>query len=109
MAAITPGEVMLVGGDEARMALNRCPRCRARGLSNAELYFDHMAWVIRETKRLGKRPMIAGDMLLKNPSLIKRIDRAAVIMDWHYDLPASARDTIDLFPIAWVRRRRDHV
>jgi hypothetical protein len=86
--------ILFVGGDEAR-ALNRDARCRKRGMSDAELYLDHMCWVIRETKRLGKRPCIPGDMLLKFPGLIPEIDRDTVICDWHYD--SGSTESIQLF------------
>jgi hypothetical protein len=94
IARLNPDKLLFIAGDEAR-ALNRCARCRKRGLSDAALYLDHMQWVIRETKRLGKRPVIAGDMLLKYPHIISGIDKDTVIPDWHYD--SGSAETIRLF------------
>src|ERR1043166_2889815 len=68
LAAINPSPILHVGGDEA-WALNKCPRCQKRRLSNAEMYLDHYRWIIREVKRLGKRPAMWGDMLLKHPDI----------------------------------------
>lgn len=93
-AQLNKPEILFVGGDEAR-ALNRCPLCRKRGLGDAELYLDHMKWVIRETKRLGKRPGIAGDMLLKHPHIIPELDKDTVVFDWHYD--SGSEESLRLF------------
>ncbi len=93
-AELNRPEMLFIGGDEAR-ALNRCERCRKRGLSDAELYLDHMKWVIRETKRLGKRPCIPGDMLLKHPHIIHEIDKDTIILDWHYD--SGSEESLRLF------------
>jgi hypothetical protein len=93
-AAVNPGPILHVGGDEA-WALNTCPRCRRRRLSDAELYLDHFRWVIRETKRLGKRPAMWGDMLLKYPKIIPELDRDVLIFDWHYE--SGSAETIRQF------------
>jgi len=93
-ASMNRGKIWIIGGDEAR-ALNRCPRCQKRKLNDADLYLDHMQWVIRETKRLGKRPVLAGDMLLKHPQIISGTDKDTIILDWHYD--SGSRETIQLF------------
>jgi hypothetical protein len=94
LVAFNPSPVLHIGGDEA-WALNRCPRCQKRRLSNGELYLDHMRWVIRETKRLGKRPGIYGDMMLAHPEIIPHLDRDTLIYDWHYE--SGSADTIRLF------------
>src|SRR6185295_18215392 len=83
-AAINPSPVLHIGGDEPWI-LNSDERCRRRGLSKAELYIDHYRWVIRETKRLGKRPAMWGDILIKYPHLLSEIDRDVLIYDWHYE------------------------
>jgi len=94
VAGLNPHKILFIAGDEAR-SLNRCPRCRKRRLSDAELYLDHMKWVIRETKRLGKRPAMAGDMLLKHPQIVPEIDKDTIIQDWNYD--SGSPETIRFF------------
>lgn len=89
LAAISPSSVLHVGGDEV-WALNRDTRCKRRGLSDAELYLDHFQWVIRETKRLGKRPAMWADMLLKYPRILSEMDREVILFDWHYDSGSAA-------------------
>ena len=94
LASVNPNPVLHIGGDEAR-ALNLCPRCRKRGMTDGALYLDHMQWAIRETKKLGKRPAIWGDMLLLHPKIIPQIDPDTLIFDWHYT--GGSADTIRLF------------
>ncbi len=94
LAAINPSPILHVGGDET-WALNSCPRCKKRRLSDADLYLDHFRWVIREIKRLRKRPAMWGDMLLKYPGILSEIDRDVLIFDWHYD--SGSADSIRLF------------
>jgi hypothetical protein len=82
-AALSPSELLHIGGDEC--TLNRDERCRARGLSDAELFLDHYQWVVKETKKLGKRPAMWGDMLLHYPEIMPVLDKDVLIFDWHYD------------------------
>src|ERR1051326_3209929 len=93
-AANSRGPFLHVGGDEA-WSLNECPRCKQRGVTRAELYLDHYQWVVRETKKLGKRPAMWGDMLLKHPDIVPEIDQDVLIFDWHYD--SGSADTIQFF------------
>lgn len=92
-AATSSSELLMIGGDECKM--NEDERCKTRGLRDAELYLDHYKWVIRETKKLGKRPGMWGDMLLHYPEIIGEIDRDVLIFDWHYS--GGSADTIKLF------------
>lgn len=87
-AALSSSKVLHIGGDECMM--NGDDRCRARGLSDAELYLDHHQWVIQQTKKLGKRPALWGDVLLRYPQIMSEIDKDVLIFDWHYHSGSAA-------------------
>ncbi len=93
-AAINPSPILHIGGDEATQ-WNMDDICRRRKMTGAEFYLDHYRWVIRETKKLGKRPAMWGDMLLHHPDIAREIDRDVLIFDWHYD--SGSADSIQFF------------
>lgn len=94
LAAVNPGPIIHLGGDETQQ-WNLDERCRRRKMTGAELYLDHFRWVIRETKKLGKRPAMWGDMLLHYREIASEIDRDVLIFDWHYD--SGSAETIRFF------------
>jgi hypothetical protein len=87
-AALSPSAILHIGGDECFM--NGDERCRTRGLSDADLYLEHHQWVIQQTKKLGKRPALWGDVLLRYPQLMSAIDKDVLIFDWHYHSGSAA-------------------
>lgn len=93
-AAISPSPILHVGGDETSQC-NLDERCRRRRMTGAEFYLDHFRWVVSETKKLGKRPAMWGDMLLHHPGVAEAMDRDILIFDWHYD--SGSADSIRFF------------
>jgi hypothetical protein len=73
------------GGDES-WELAACPKCRARAarIGKRGLYLQHMLMMHKIARRLGKRLMLWGDMILEHRSLAAKLPKDIVIFDWHY-------------------------
>ncbi len=75
-----------VNCDESRF-LGRCPRCRQKGADAAgkeNIFLDHLLWLHEKVSAHGRRMMIWGDHLLGMPSILEKLPKDTVIMDWHY-------------------------
>jgi len=92
-----------LGCDEARKP--SCPDCRAAP-SYGKLVADHVAGLCRHVEKLGARPMLWHDMMLKSGdprwkgfyangtdetvALLDRLPRLAIVCDWCYGAPPRA-------------------
>lgn len=54
-------------------------------ISDPEEYLGFVLKVIAAAKRLGKRPMIWGDIVLKHPELVPRLPKDLTVLDWGYE------------------------
>lgn len=74
-----------IGGDETYL-LGQCPRCQAKsknvGLS--ALYMDYFGKIARLAARLGKRPIVWADMLLRHPGAARQLPKSTILLDWNY-------------------------
>ena len=90
VAAAHPSAYLHIGGDEAYL-LGHCAKCSAtvdrRGKSG--LYVDYIKQVAALVVRLGKRPMLWADMLLKHPEAANELPRECVFFDWNYGWPTN--------------------
>lgn len=77
-----------IGGDETYL-LGQCPRCRAKAEKHGKsrLYVDYFSKVAREVVKLGKRPLLWADMLLKYPEAANRMPKECIFIDWNYGWP----------------------
>lgn len=86
MIAAHPGSRYIhIGADETRF-LGRCEACRqyVEQHSISELYVDYISQVCELVGKLGRQPMLWGDMLVSYPDYIDRLPEDAVIHHWDY-------------------------
>jgi len=57
---------------------------RVQKLGLAEVHAEHYKRVYDILKKYGKRVIMYGDIILNNPTILDKIPRDIVIMDWHY-------------------------
>jgi hexosaminidase len=85
VAATHRSEYLHIGGDETYL-LGHCPRCRAKagraGLSR--LYVDFFKGIAHRVVKLGKRPLLWADMLLKYPDAAGQMPKETIFVDWNY-------------------------
>lgn len=74
-----------IGGDETRLlGSSEASRKKKEELGVGRLYGDYVAMLCREIVRLGVRPIIWADMLLKHPEAISLLPKETIIIDWNY-------------------------
>ena len=85
-----------VGGDES-WELGECPTCRRRAarVGKHGLYLAHILKVHAVARKLGKRMMLWGDMVLTYRGLAAKLPRDIIIFDWHYT--GRSPETLDFF------------
>jgi hexosaminidase len=90
IAAAHPSPYLHIGGDETYL-LGHCPACRARAAKAgvSRLYVDYFKRVADLVVKLGKRPLLWADMLLKHPEAAARMPRECVFIDWNYGWPVN--------------------
>jgi hypothetical protein len=84
-AAIFDHPVIHVGLDEVKFG--KCPRCRklfGRPAQEWQRFAGHAAWVHQEVRRLGRRPAMWADHVLKPPEMLKRFRRDVLMFNWQY-------------------------
>lgn len=90
VASTHPSPFFHIGGDETYL-LGHCPACRAKAeiTGKSQLYVDYFKRVAEAVVKLGKRPILWADMLLKHPEAAAAMPRECVFMDWNYGWPAN--------------------
>lgn len=85
LAAAHPSPFLHIGGDETYL-LGHCPACRAKAdkEGKSRLYVDYFKCVAHAVVKLGKRPLLWADMLLKHPEVAAEMPRECVFVDWNY-------------------------
>lgn len=85
VTALHSSSMIHIGGDETRW-LGHCPQCRRRAEDGgiSELYVGYLQRAAQEVLKLGKRPMLWIDMLLKHPAAAAKMPRECVFVDWNY-------------------------
>ena len=98
MASLHPSEYIHIGGDETYL-LGHCPRCAefTRRHGKSRLYVDHMTMVCNIVTRLGRRPVLFADMVLRYPEAVSQLPAGTILQDWNYGWgPSSASDVAAL-------------
>lgn len=85
IASTHPSPYFHIGGDETYL-LGHCPECRKRAEveGKSKLYVDYFRQIAEIVIRLGKRPLLWADMLLKNPEAAREMPRESIFVDWNY-------------------------
>lgn len=85
IASTHPSPYIHIGGDETYL-LGHCPECRAKAEKEgkSKLYVDYFKQVAELIVKLGKRPLLWADMLLKNPDAAKGMPKECIFVDWNY-------------------------
>lgn len=101
LRAVFKNDLIHLGFDEVdEQALRRAPA--TKDTSPIDLFLNHLNTLSERTRRLGMRPMIWPDMLLRwakqnksSPSLLSRVPKEVVFCDWQYraDVDAAALET----------------
>ena len=80
-----PSPYIHIGCDETYL-LGHCDRCRKKvaeeGIS--KLYIDYVSMLCNIVLRLGKKPVLWADMILKYPEAIDRLPKGTILVDWNY-------------------------
>lgn len=85
-AEIFDHPVIHVGLDEVQ--LGACPRCRRRfgaGAPDWRRYAEHARWVHAEVRRLGRRPAMWADHVVKETAILKGFRRDVLMFQWDYN------------------------
>jgi hypothetical protein len=102
-----------IGMDETYY-LGDCPKCQAqlgtdRNVGKSNLYITWLNQIAAFYFNQGKIPIIWGDMLVRYPQLLEKLDKRIIIMDWEYTQPLllnnDSADKIDPTgeSVDWVR------
>jgi hypothetical protein len=85
VASTHPSRYIHIGGDETQL-LGHCPRCRDKAQSEgkSKLYVDYFKEIAQWVIKLGRRPVLWADMLLKYPEAADQMPRESVFVDWNY-------------------------
>lgn len=96
MSAPFSSKFFHMGGDEADQ-MGTCPKCSewVKKRSKSELFAMHYGRVHEMIRKLGKRTMMWGDMLLAHPEAADLLPKDIVIFDWHYG--ESSAETVKFF------------
>ncbi|HEY4109546.1 beta-N-acetylhexosaminidase [Puia sp.] len=85
LAQMHPSPYIHIGCDETYL-LGHCERCRRKvaeeGIS--KLYIDYVSMLCNIVLRLGKKPILWADMVLKYPEAVKRLPAGTILVDWNY-------------------------
>lgn len=85
LAAVHPSQYIHIGGDETYL-LGHCPLCRAKAKRNGKsrLYVDYFKGIAQSVVKLGRRPLVWADMLLKHPAAVGAMPRETIFVEWNY-------------------------
>jgi hexosaminidase len=85
LAETHPSPYIHIGCDETYL-LGHCERCQRKvaqqGIS--QLYIDYVSMLCNIVLRLGKKPVLWADMILKYPDAIHRLPKGTILVDWNY-------------------------
>ncbi len=85
IAEAHPSPYIHIGGDETYL-LGHCKVCqeKAKEFGKSKLYVDYFKQIAEMVVKMGKRPLIWADMLLKHPETVHEMPKESVFVDWNY-------------------------
>ncbi|HLZ86277.1 MAG TPA: beta-N-acetylhexosaminidase, partial [Puia sp.] len=80
-----PSPYIHIGCDETYL-LGHCDRCRRKVAQEgvSKLYIDYVSMLCNIVLRLGKKPVLWADMVLKYPEAIRSLPAGTILVDWNY-------------------------
>jgi hypothetical protein len=79
-----PAPLVHVGLDEVNFGDHPLTRAALVSRSRTDLFADHIAFLHERLARQGKRLMMWGDHLLKDPALAARVPKDILVANWQY-------------------------
>jgi len=117
MASTHRSEYIHIGGDETYL-LGHCPQCSAKAQRDGKsrLYVDYFKEVAQAVVKLGRRPLVWADMLLKHPEAAGAMPKECIFVDWNYgwasnrfgDIAQIRRNGFELWGAAALRASPDN-
>ena len=85
LAQTHPSPYIHIGCDETYL-LGHCERCRRKVAEEgvSKLYIDYVSMLCNIVLKLGKKPILWADMILKYPEAIDRLPKGTILVDWNY-------------------------
>lgn len=85
LAQTHPSPYIHIGCDETYL-LGHCERCRKKVAEEgvSKLYIDYVSMLCNIVLKLGKKPVLWADMVLKYPEAVGRLPRGTILVDWNY-------------------------
>jgi Glycosyl hydrolase family 20, catalytic domain len=80
-----PSPYLHGGCDEVRWGGSELSRRALRQRGSADIWADYLSSLSEVCRGLGKELIVWGDVVLrKDPSILRRLDRRVIVMDWQY-------------------------
>jgi|GEM_PF-3723320 len=89
-----------IGADEVRQMEVQMPKLKES--ERVDRIIQHLLHVFDICEKLGKKPMMWGDMILAHKRILKYIPEDAIICDWHYE--NGSMETLK-----WFKKSNRHV
>jgi hypothetical protein len=85
LAQTHPSPYIHIGCDETYL-LGHCERCRRKVAEEgvSKLYIDYVSMLCNIVLKLGKKPVLWADMVLKYPEAVGRLPKGTILVDWNY-------------------------
>lgn len=85
MASMHNSDYIHIGGDETYL-LGHCSECslKASNEGKSKLFVDHMKMMCEIVVKLGKKPIMWADILLKYPEAADELPKETIFIDWNY-------------------------
>ena len=85
LAQTHPSPYIHIGCDETYL-LGHCERCRKKVAEEgvSKLYIDYVSMLCNIVLKLGKKPVLWADMVLKYPEAVGRLPKGTILVDWNY-------------------------
>jgi hypothetical protein len=85
LAKTHPSPYIHIGCDETYL-LGHCERCRKKVAQEgvSKLYIDYVSMLCNIVLKLGKKPVLWADMVLKYPEAVGRLPKGTILVDWNY-------------------------
>ena len=112
-----PSKYLHIGGDETYL-LGHCRHCRGKAQRDGQskLYVDYFKEIAQWVVKLGRRPLLWADMLLKHPEAVDEMPKECIFVDWNYgwqpkhfgDITKIGRNGFEIWGAAALRAHPDN-
>ena len=84
LSAVFSSPYLHVAADESWDVGLGANRERVARSDLATVHAEHYKWVFEILKKYKKKPMMYGDIILNNPTILEKIPKEVIIVDWRY-------------------------